>query len=71
MCLRVEMQDEELYVKNHHFAFIKIAMLLLDCRIEAARERVLSEEFIPKGEKCLKTRISVSLRVFWAKRHCI
>ena len=49
------MQDEELYVKNHHFAFIKIAMLLLDCRIEAARERVLSEEFIPKGEKCLKT----------------
>ena len=34
------MQDEELYVKNHHFAFIKIAMLLLDCRIQAARERV-------------------------------
>ena len=49
------MQDEELYVKNHHFAFIKIAMLLLDCRTEAARERVLSEEFIAKGEKCLKT----------------
>ena len=55
VCLRVEMQDEELYVKNHHFAFIKIAMLLLDCRTEAARERVLSEEFIAKGEKCLKT----------------
>ena len=49
------MQDEELYVMNHHFAFIKIAMLLLDCRTEAARERVLSEEFIAKGEKCLKT----------------
>ena len=49
------MQDEELYVKNHHFAFIKIAMLLLDCRTEAARERVLSEEFIAKGEKCLNT----------------
>ena len=46
------MQDEELYVKNHH---IKIAMLLLDCRTEAARERVLREEFIAKGEKCLKT----------------
>ena len=55
VCLRVEMQDEELYVKNHHFAFIKIAMLLLDCRTEAARERVLSEEFIAKGEKCLNT----------------
>ena len=55
VCLSVEMQDEEMYVKKHHFAFIKIAMLLLDCRTEAARERVLSEEFIAKGEKCLKT----------------
>ena len=55
VCLSVEMQDEELYVKKHHFAFIKIAMLLLHCRTEAARERVLSEEFIAKGEKCLKT----------------
>ena len=55
VCLSVEMQDEELYVKKHHFAFIKSAMLLLDCRTEAARERVLSEEFIAKGERCLKT----------------
>ena len=55
VCLSVEMQDEEMYVKKHHFAFIKIGMLLLDCRTEAARERVLSEEFIAKGEKCLKT----------------
>ena len=55
VCLSVEMQDQELYVKKYHFAFIKIAMLLLDCRTEAARERVLSEEFIAKGEKCLKT----------------
>ena len=55
VCLSVEMQDEKMYVKKHHFAFIKIAMLLLDCRTEAARERVLSEEFIAKGEKCLKT----------------
>ena len=55
VCLSVEMQDEEMYVKKHHFAFIKIAMLLLDCRTEAARERVLSEEFIAKGEKCLNT----------------
>ena len=55
VCLSVEIQDEELYVKKHHFAFIKIAMLSLDCRTEAARERVLSEEYIAKGEKCLKT----------------
>lgn len=56
MCLRVEMEDGDLYyVKKHHFAFIKIAMLLLDCRTEAARERVVSEEFIAKGQECLNT----------------
>jgi len=53
VCLRVELQDSDLYVKKHHFALIKIAMLLLDCRTEAARERVLSEEFIAKGQECL------------------
>ncbi|XP_078384344.1 uncharacterized protein LOC144666814 [Oculina patagonica] len=55
VCLRVEREDGglDLYVKKHHFALIKIAMLLLDCRTEAARERVVSEEFIAKGQECL------------------
>ena len=55
VCLRLEMEDGDLYVKKHHFAFIKIAMLLLDCRTEAARERVVSEEYITKGQECLNT----------------
>ena len=55
VCLRVEMEDSEVYVKKHHFALIKIAMLLLDCRTEAARERVVSDVFIAKGQQCLNT----------------
>ena len=55
VCREVELQDKDLYVKKHHFALIKIAMLLLDCRTEAARGRVLSEEFIIKGQECLYT----------------
>ena len=55
VCLRVEMEDSEVYVKKHHFALIKIAMLLLDCRTEAARERVVSDVFIAKGQECLNT----------------
>ena len=54
-CLRVENEDSEVYVKKHHFALIKIAMLLLDCRTEAARERVVSDVFIAKGQECLNT----------------
>ena len=53
VCLRREGDDGDLYVKLHHFAFIKMAMLLLDCRTEAARERVVCEEFIAKGQECL------------------
>ena len=55
VCLRVEMEDSAVYVKKHHFALIKIAMLLLDCRTEAARERVVSDVFIAKGQDCLNT----------------
>lgn len=55
VCLKVESQGSDFYVKKHHFALIKIAMLLLDCRTEAARDRVLSEEFIAKGQECLDT----------------
>ena len=54
VCLRVEMEDGELYVKKHHFVFIKIALLLLDCRTEAARERDVSQDFIARSEECLK-----------------
>ena len=53
VCVRMEAEDCELYLKKHHFAFIKMALLLLDCRTEAARNRILSREFIAKGRECL------------------
>ena len=55
VCVRLEKEDNELNIQRHHFGFIKIAMLLLDCRTDVARERVLSEEFIAKGQECLNT----------------
>jgi len=55
VCLRVEMEDNDLCVQRHHFAFVKIALLLLDCRTDSARERVLGKDLIAKGQDCLNT----------------
>ena len=55
LCNQLEKDDNDLHIQRHHFAFIKIAMLLLDCRTDAARERVVSGDFIAKGEECLMT----------------
>ena len=55
LCNQLEKDDNDLCIQRHHFAFIKIAMLLLDCRTDAARERVVSGDFIAKGEECLMT----------------
>ncbi|PFX22187.1 hypothetical protein AWC38_SpisGene13304 [Stylophora pistillata] len=52
VCTKLE-TESNLYVKKHHFALIKMAMLLLDCRTEAARERVVSDNAIAKGQQCL------------------
>ena len=49
VCMKLEIEDNDL----SRFAFIKIAMLLLDCRTDASRERVLSDEFIKKSQECL------------------
>ena len=55
VCLRMEMENSGICVQRHHFAFAKIAMLLLDCRTDVARERVLSEELIANSQECLNT----------------
>ena len=55
LCNQLEKDDNDLCIQRHHFAFIKIAMLLLDCRTDAARERVVSRDFIAKDEECLMT----------------
>ena len=51
VCLRLEMEDTSIL----HFAFVKIALLLLDCRTDVARERVLNKELIGNSEECLNT----------------
>lgn len=55
LCTKLENEDGKLYVKKHHFALMKMAMLLLDCRTEAARKRVVSKDAIAKSEQCLNT----------------
>ena len=52
---QLEKDDNDFHIQRHHFAFIKIAMLLLDCGTDAARERVLSEDLIAEGEEYLMT----------------
>ena len=55
VCLQMEMENSGICVQRHHFAFVKIAMLLLDCRTDVARERVLSKELIANSQECLNT----------------
>ena len=55
LCNQLEKDDNDLHIQRHHFAFIKITMLLLDCRTNAARERVLSQDFIAEAEESLMT----------------
>ena len=55
LCNQLEKDDNDLHIQRHHFAFVKIAMLVLDCGTDAARERVLCENFIAEGEERLMT----------------
>ena len=55
LCNQLEKDDNDFHIQRHHFAFVKIALLLFDCGTEAARERVLSEDFIAEGEESLMT----------------
>ena len=63
LCNQLEKDDNDLHIQRHHFAFVKIAMLVLDCGTDAARERVLCENFIAEGEERLMTLKTK----YWAK----
>ncbi|KAK3706881.1 hypothetical protein QZH41_009780, partial [Actinostola sp. cb2023] len=43
------------YIKKHHFAFIKIAMLVLDCRTVTGRKQEVSVSEIKEARDCLDT----------------
>ena len=53
--LRVETENSQMSVMKHHFVvvLVKMAMLLLDCRGDAARKRPVSKEFIVTALSCL------------------
>ena len=55
LCNQLEKDDNDFHIQRHHFALVKIALLLFDCGTEAARERFLSEDFIAEGEESLMT----------------
>ena len=57
VCLHVEKENSHLSVMKHHFVLVlvKMAMLLLDCRTDAARKRNVSKEFIATALSCLDT----------------
>ena len=57
VCLHVETENSHLSVMKHHvvLVLVKMTMLLLDCRTDAARKRTVSEEFIVTALSCLDT----------------
>ena len=57
VCLHVETENSHLSVMKHHFVLVlvKMTMLLLDCRTDAARKRTVSKEFIATALSCLET----------------
>ena len=57
VCLHVETENSHLSVMKHHsvLVLVKMAMLLLDCRTDAARKRTVTEEFIATALSCLDT----------------
>jgi len=54
---RVETESSQVSVMKHHYVvvLVKMAMLLLDCRSDAARKRSGSKEFIATAQSCLDT----------------
>ena len=46
--------EDKLYIKKHHFALLRIAMLMLGCRSKAGRLRSVPCEDIDYAEQCLK-----------------
>lgn len=58
-CTQLEEMAEnggpQLYVKKHHFAFIKIAQLLLNCQTETSREQGVVDENVQTARASLHT----------------
>ena len=56
VCLHLETENIQLFVKQlSMLALLAMTILLLDCNNDAARKRIVSEEFIAKAQWCLDT----------------
>ena len=56
VCLHLEAENRQLFVKQFFvLALLAMTKLLLDCDNDAARKRIISEEFIAKAQWCLDT----------------
>ena len=52
--LCVELDDGRVYIKKHHFGLLKLALLDLNCRTQAARSQISSSRCIEEAESCLR-----------------
>lgn len=53
--LCIELDDGHVYIKKHHFALVKLALMALNCRTRPARSQKVSSKCIEEAKTCLKT----------------
>ena len=53
--LCIELDDDSIYIKKHHFGLLKLALLDLNCRTRPAREQPISSKSIADAKNCLET----------------
>lgn len=55
IALCIELDDDSIYIKKHHFGLLKLALLDLNCRTRPAREHSISSKSIADAKNCLET----------------
>lgn len=53
--LCIELDDNQVYIKKHHFALLKLALMALNCRTRPTRSQIISTKCVDEARNCLKT----------------
>lgn len=53
--LCIELDDGSVYIKKHHFGLVKLALLDLNCRTNAARSQITCTRSVEEAKNCLET----------------
>ena len=53
--LCIELDDDQVYIKKHHFALLKLALMALNCRTRPTRSQIISTKCVDEARNCLKT----------------